>query len=85
MSHITLVDKVSSALKPGNMEEDNSEDEDLSGNDDEEMSEDEDPDDAITLIQYQDEARWESLIRKNPQSSEVSPKKGRVEVESAFS
>lgn len=85
MSHITLVDKVSSALKPGNIEEDNSEDEDLPGDDDEEMPEDEGPDDAITLIQYQDEARWESLIRKNPQSSEVSPKKGRVEVESAFS
>lgn len=56
-SHVTLVDKVSSALDPGTMEEDDTDGEDLSKDEDEEMSEDGGPDDAMTLIQYQEEAR----------------------------
>lgn len=51
--------------------------------DDEEMSDEGDPvlepDDAMTLVQYQAEARREALIRKSSNTSEISPKKGRIE------
>lgn len=73
------MEKVSSALDPGIIEEDCSDEEDLSADEDEEMSDDGDPDDDMTLNQYQKEARRDTLIRKNSHTSEVSPKKGRVE------
>lgn len=66
------------------MEEDNSEEEEYSYEDeDDEMSEEEHPDDssddAMTLIQYQTEARRDALVRKGSSIPSISPKKGRLE------
>lgn len=84
-SHSSQVEKVSSALDPGLIEEDSSKDEDFSADEHEEMSDDGDPDDDMTLNQYQEEARRDALIRKNSQTSDVLPKKGRVEAGSSRS
>lgn len=48
------------------------------------MSADDDPDlepgDSMILVQYQAEARQEALIQKNSNMSDISPKKGRIEL-----
>lgn len=70
------------------MEEDGSDEGDLSDEDDSvdvEMSDDDGLDDDMTLNQYQDEVRREALIRKNSNSAEVSPKKGRINAGSSLS
>lgn len=83
-SHVSLVEKVSSALEEEDMEEDNDQDDVLSDDEeDDEMSEEENPedspDDAMTLFQYQTEVRREALVRKGTCISSTSPKKGRVD------
>ncbi|XP_039136217.1 uncharacterized protein LOC120273617 [Dioscorea cayenensis subsp. rotundata] len=52
---------------------------DDSGESDDVMSDDNGPDDAMTLMQYQNESRRETLIRKGSQVSGSSLKKGRLE------
>lgn len=79
--HSLVVEKVSSALDTGEMEEDcDDEDDDYSDEEDEEMPDDDVPEDSMTLVQYLEEARREALIRKGSQYSDVSTKKGRLEV-----
>lgn len=81
-SHISIVDRVASALDSGDsgdMEEDCSEDEDPSDEDEVDTSDDEGLDDSMTLNQYQEEARRDALIRKSINVAKVSPKKGRME------
>lgn len=59
---------MASALDPGDhgdMEEDSSEEDDPLDDDEVEMSDDEGPDDSMTLNQYQEETRRETLIRKS--------------------
>lgn len=77
------MDKVSAALEEDDMEENNSQDEDYSEDEDDEVEEspDDGPDDSMTLIQYQTEARREALVRKGSNLSDLSPKKGRIESE----
>lgn len=77
-SHTSLVEKVSSALEAGDMEEDSSNDEDLSDEDDDVLSDDDCSDDDMTLNQYQEEARRDALIRKSSLVAEVSSKKGEL-------
>lgn len=82
-AHLLVVDHVSAALLDGDMDKDSTGDTGLSDDDGDakEMSEDGDPDDDMTLVQYQEEARREALIRKNTHSSCSSLKKGRMESE----
>lgn len=79
--HLLVVDQVSAALLDGDMDEDSDEGADSSGDEDEEMPDDEDPDNDVTLVQYQEEARREALIRKSAHSFCSSPKKGRMKSE----
>lgn len=44
------------------------------------MPDDDSPEDSMTLVQYQEEARREALIRKGSQYFDVSTKKVRLEV-----
>lgn len=66
------------------MEEDDSQDDGYSDEDDEDMSDEEEddvgPDDSMTLVQYQAEARRDALVRKGSNISDVTPKKGRVDL-----
>lgn len=62
------------------MEEDSDGDDVFSDEEDDEMPDDvEEPDDSMTLVQYQEEARRDALVRKGSYTSSVSPKNGRVE------
>lgn len=54
--------------KDSNQDEDFSEDEEK----DEEMLDDDNPDDSMTLVQYQNEVRCELLIRKGSHTSDSS-------------
>lgn len=72
-----VVDRVSAALDSSHMVEDGSSEDGDSENSNEIMSDDE-PDNLMTLDQYKEEARRESLIRKGHQASTSLPKKGRV-------
>lgn len=68
-AHLIIVDKVSKVLhksypiKNSHSEEDFQPDNDEEMSDDEEL-EDEEPDNLITLDQFQEEARHEAMIRK---------------------
>lgn len=55
---------LSVALNGGDIDEDNSQDEEYSEEKDDEMWDDEGIDDSITLVQYQEEARREAFIKK---------------------
>lgn len=66
------------------MEEDSNEDT-TDDDDEDEMSDDEEADDNMTLVQFQEEARREALIRKSTPYSGSSPKKGRMEPENSGS
>lgn len=97
LSHKKAVSLVASALHPSPLPETSDpmvsdsdgieSEEEGSGEEDSEMSEYDDPeefaepDDAMTLVQYQSGLRKEALARKGLQSSEASHKKGRLEAE----
>lgn len=78
--HSMAVDNILSALSENLSERSETGTEDDSGESDDAMSDDDGPDDAMTLMQYQNESRRETLIRKGPQVSGSSLKKGRLEV-----
>lgn len=82
-SHNSLVERVSNALKSGDIEEDSDEDDDLEDEDEDGMSEgdpnNDSPDDSMTSVQYQEEARSDAHIRKSTLVAKVSPKKRRME------
>lgn len=88
--HLLIVDQVSAALNEEIMDEDSDgdPDDDIDSDDDGEsdddgMSQDDEPEDDMTLIQYQAEVRRDALIRKSSHSSCSSPKKGRMEMDVA--
>lgn len=84
ISHGSVVSLVSSALDSSEMEEDSASDEGSTDAEDDEMPDDEiEPDDSMTLVQYQAGVRRETLIRKGVHADEVSPKKGRIETGSS--
>lgn len=70
-----VVDKFSEALDTGNMEESSVPDNDDSIELDEQMIDDDEPDDMMTLDQYQDEAWCEALIKKWSYPAAASQKK----------
>lgn len=61
------------------MEEDSDQEEDVSEGTDDQMSEEEEPDDLMTLDQFQEEARREALICKGSLLAVETQKKGRLE------
>lgn len=66
------------------MEEDSASETGSTDDEDDEMPDDEiEPDDSMTLVQYQAGLRRETLIRKSAHADEVSPKKGRTETGSS--
>lgn len=85
------MNRVSNALNEGIMEEESSNDDEVSDEDDvdddemfaedvdDEMVADEGPDNSMTLFQYQEGLRRDFLIRKNSHSMISSQKKGRLE------
>lgn len=77
--HSRLVDQVSAALDEGSMEEDSGHNDDDSVEFDDQMSEEDEPDDMMTLDQFQEETRREALIRKGSLLAVETQKKGRVE------
>lgn len=78
--HSNLVDRLTAALDDGSMEEDSDQDDDESENSDDQMSEEGEPEDLMTLNQFQEEARRVALIRKSPLLDVESQKKGCLEM-----
>lgn len=79
--HLKLVGQVSGVLEEGSMDEDSDPDGSASEDLDDQMSEEEDePDNLMTLDQYQEEARRVALIRKGSILDVETQKKGRLEV-----
>lgn len=62
------------------MEEDSDNDDDASEDSEDQMSEGDEPDDHMTLDQYQEEARRVALIRKGSLLDVETLKKGRLEM-----
>ncbi|XP_039134569.1 uncharacterized protein LOC120271948 isoform X2 [Dioscorea cayenensis subsp. rotundata] len=74
--HLHVIDQVSAMLHMEDMDEDsNGDSSDDADDEDEDMSEDGEPDDDMTLVQYQEEVKHEAIIRKSAHSSCSSPKK----------
>lgn len=77
--HSKIVGQVTAALDDGSMEEDSKYDDEASEDSDAQMSEEEEPDDLMTLNQYQEEARRVALICKGTLLDVEFLKKGRLE------
>lgn len=71
------MNRFAKALDEGSMDEDCSEDGDCFEEEDDEMSEEDGPDDSMTIFQYQEEIRRESLICKSVHPVDLSQKKGK--------
>lgn len=73
-SHLMVIEKVFVALDGGDMDKDSNQDEDFLEDEEknEEMLDDDNPDDSMTLVQYQNEVRCELLIRKGSHTSDSS-------------
>lgn len=69
----TVVDSVSAALEEEGMDEDNNQEEGLSENDDDILLDEEGPDNSVTLDQFQEEARRETLVRKRFSPCDLFP------------
>lgn len=82
-THSMLVDKVNNILQdpPSYGISDEDVDDGSSENSEDEMVEDDDPDDMMTIVQYQSEAHREALIRKGSHAVQASQKQGRINIE----
>ncbi|XP_039145598.1 uncharacterized protein LOC120282820 [Dioscorea cayenensis subsp. rotundata] len=77
--HAMAVDRVITALDDGNLDDSDQEDEDSDDSEDAMSDEDDGPDDSMTLVQYQEEVRKETLARKSSHVMGSSLKKGRTD------
>lgn len=74
-----LVDNITNAFQKDCSDHDCDGDDGSFNGSDEDMSDGDEPDDMMTLVQYQEEARKENLIRKGTYETSSSHKKGRVD------